>query len=145
MGLHWKKILISIFLGMKLNIKKTGFRTGRCPVEENAKKETREDGEWSDRKLCVDENCIGVIGIDGRCKECGKTFISVVENEPSNESDPALDFQKPSPLSSVGEENESELSEPDQYWEKRTLCIDENCIGVIGIDGRCKECGKSAT
>jgi hypothetical protein len=27
-------------------------------------------------------------------------------------------------------------------WENRTLCSDENCIGVIGPDGRCKECGK---
>jgi hypothetical protein len=27
-------------------------------------------------------------------------------------------------------------------WENRTLCIDGNCIGVIGADGLCKECGK---
>ena len=30
----------------------------------------------------------------------------------------------------------------DDDWESRTLCSDENCIGVIGPDGRCKECGK---
>ena len=28
--------------------------------------------EWDDRTLCSDENCIGVIGPDGRCRECGK-------------------------------------------------------------------------
>ena len=28
--------------------------------------------EWQNRRLCSDENCIGVIGPDGRCKECGK-------------------------------------------------------------------------
>ena len=27
-------------------------------------------------------------------------------------------------------------------WDQRTLCSDGNCIGVIGPDGRCKECGK---
>ncbi len=32
--------------------------------------------------------------------------------------------------------------EKDIEWEKRTLCSDGNCTGVIGADGRCKECGK---
>jgi hypothetical protein len=27
-------------------------------------------------------------------------------------------------------------------WDQRTLCSDESCIGVLGPDGRCKECGK---
>jgi DNA-binding NarL/FixJ family response regulator len=31
-----------------------------------------EASDWDDRRLCSDENCIGVIGPDGRCKECGK-------------------------------------------------------------------------
>ena len=26
-------------------------------------------------------------------------------------------------------------------WEERTLCNDKNCIGIIGTDGYCKECG----
>lgn len=30
--------------------------------------------EWADRRLCSDGNCIGVIGPDGRCNECGKPF-----------------------------------------------------------------------
>ena len=30
----------------------------------------------------------------------------------------------------------------DDDWENRTLCSDESCIGVIGPDGRCKECGR---
>ena len=32
------------------------------------------DDEWENRILCVDESCIGVIGPDGRCKECGKPY-----------------------------------------------------------------------
>lgn len=27
-------------------------------------------------------------------------------------------------------------------WDQRVLCSDGDCIGVIGPDGRCKECGK---
>jgi len=38
-------------------------------------------------------------------------------------------------------ENEAK-SRSDDDWENRVLCSDESCIGVIGPDGRCKECGK---
>ncbi len=38
-------------------------------------------------------------------------------------------------------ENEESKSLTDKEWEQRTLCSDESCIGVIGPDGRCKECG----
>jgi len=30
--------------------------------------------DWENRRLCSDENCIGVIGADGRCRECGKPY-----------------------------------------------------------------------
>jgi len=33
----------------------------------------RQDPEWEDRKLCIDESCIGTIGTDGRCRVCGRT------------------------------------------------------------------------
>jgi hypothetical protein len=33
-------------------------------------------------------------------------------------------------------------AEADDDWESRRLCGDGNCIGVIGPDGRCKECGR---
>lgn len=33
------------------------------------------DLEWENRTLCIDGNCIGVIAPDGRCKECGKTYV----------------------------------------------------------------------
>ena len=40
------------------------------------------------------------------------------------------------------EESQEEMSQSDNDWENRILCSDGNCIGVIGPDGRCKECGK---
>ena len=42
----------------------------------------------------------------------------------------------------------AELNEDEKFhqdsddWENRVLCSDESCIGIIGPDGRCKECGK---
>jgi len=34
------------------------------------------------------------------------------------------------------------IFDADEDWENRVLCSDEACIGVIGPDGKCKECGK---
>jgi hypothetical protein len=36
----------------------------------------------------------------------------------------------------------SEEAGSDDDWDKRVLCRDGACIGVIGPDGKCKECGK---
>ena len=88
-----------------------------------------------------------VIGPDGRCKECGLSykggpsenieqtpadakFEEVVEDEDVDED--VEDFS----------EDGDEKTITDLEWEQRTLCSDESCIGVIGPDGRCKECGK---
>jgi hypothetical protein len=35
-----------------------------------------------------------------------------------------------------------DAADPASDWDKRRLCSDESCIGVIGPDGRCKECGR---
>ncbi len=35
--------------------------------------------------------------------------------------------------------NDAELSD---NWERRVLCSDEGCIGVLGRDGFCTTCGK---
>ena len=42
----------------------------------------------------------------------------------------------------IPEEDETETTPTDTEWKHRVLCSDGNCIGVIGPDGRCKECGK---
>lgn len=39
-------------------------------------------------------------------------------------------------VTNAGQEQE------DQGWENRRLCPDESCIGVIGKNGLCSECGK---
>ena len=103
------------------------------------------DIEWDNRILCSDGNCIGVIGPDGRCKECGKPYEGKLPEEISN---PKVDFdEKPvvkedSAVSKQDGDNVEAKSQADLEWDNRRLCSDDNCIGVIGPDGRCKECGK---
>ena len=110
------------------------------------------DGSWESRVLCSDESCIGVIGKDGRCKECGLPFEGEL---PANfnqhvtgdvTDDPTNNASQSEPQSSAefepDEALDSEQLSTDDEWSKRTLCSDESCIGVIGPDGRCKECGK---
>lgn len=93
--------------------------------------------DWDTRTLCSDENCIGVIGPDGRCRECGKSYDGPESPDPPPLSEPpttvpALDRPSPEEIPSAS----------DDPWAQRRLCSDESCIGVIGPDGRCKECGQ---
>jgi hypothetical protein len=94
---------------------------------------------WDKRTLCIDESCIGTIGPDGKCRECGKPYdpskIPVAETTTThaNQTQPIDDPQKG-----------AESTVTDDEWEKRVLCSDEACIGTIGPDGKCRECGKVA-
>ena len=131
--------------------------------EENERETAPIDLEWKHRVLCSDGNCIGVIGANGRCKECGKKYegtlpenhfsekegpspedISVEKEDPSPE-DISVEKEDPSleDLShEAAESNEKDDLIRDDGWQDRVLCSDGNCIGVIGSDGRCKECDK---
>jgi len=93
--------------------------------------------EWNQRRLCSDENCIGVIGPDGCCKECGKPYAGGPASVDPPRSEPA-----PSILAADALSVAEEPAGAQDGWENRRLCSDENCIGVIGPEGRCKECGR---
>ena len=108
------------------------------------------DQEWENRVLCSDGNCIGVIGADGRCKECGKPYEGRLPKQFGQQSSSAATdaAAQPQPETmeaqpeSAAEQEHPEQPAGDDEWENRVLCSDGNCIGVIGADGRCKECGK---
>ena len=93
-------------------------------------------GDWEERRLCSDGNCIGVIGPDGRCKECGRP------DGPG--SAVAEQVVPPPPVAEPAEKAPAAEARgrSDNDWEGRRLCSDGNCIGVIGPDSRCQECGK---
>lgn len=101
---------------------------------------------WRERTLCSDEACIGVIGPDGRCKQCGKPYISGSGGKTTDDRQQAAPaHEDEAPQTGDGTARQVATDGPadeDDYWRKRILCSDEACIGVIGPDGRCKECGK---
>lgn len=94
-----------------------------------------ENEDWEKRTLCSDEACVGVIGLDGKCKECGRPYEDKLPERHSTSSVQAAPIEEQKPVS-------ADEADSDNDWEKRILCSDESCIGVIGPDGRCKECGK---
>jgi hypothetical protein len=102
-------------------------------------KRSRADIEWENRTLCSDESCIGIIGPDGRCKECGLQYEGAFT--PTDDVGDGIDAEDEA-WDADEEYEQEEADDGDLDWENRTLCVDESCIGVIGKDGRCKECGK---
>ncbi len=112
-----------------------------------AEKTTGDDFlDWENRRLCPDESCIGIIGPDGRCTECGRRADPVSEQASSgNDAPPSEDRHTASRLApAIAEiEGTAERMEPaDDDWQSRRLCPDGNCIGIIGPDGRCNICGR---
>ncbi len=94
-----------------------------------------ETEDWENRVLCSDESCIGTIGPDGKCKECGKHYEGELPAGHGTSNVPTVTAEDQKPVSVVD-------ADGDDDWDKRVLCSDGACIGVIGPDGKCKECGK---
>ena len=92
-----------------------------------------ENEDWEKRILCSDESCIGTIGSDGKCKECGKVYEGEL---------PAGHGVNSVKATAIKDQQVSTNTDSDDDWDKRVLCSDGACIGTIGPDGKCKECGK---
>jgi hypothetical protein len=93
------------------------------------------------RRLCPDGTCIGVIGDDGRCRVCGLPDGGGADAGPAS----------PFPTDDVDEANDDDHLRADDdapttgaFDPGRKLCVDGSCVGVIGPDGRCGVCGRSA-
>jgi hypothetical protein len=82
------------------------------------------------RELCPDETCVGLIGVDGRCKVCGSVGASAV-------ADPRRQ--------GMAVDTDATADATDALDDDRELCPDGACIGVIGDDGLCKVCGAQGT
>ena len=90
----------------------------------------KDRGEFdeAERELCPDGNCTGLIGVDGRCKACGR----------------AKDGSRPAPAAKADPETaRTEAHDAPFDDDDRKLCPDGNCTGLLGSDGRCKLCGAS--
>lgn len=95
-----------------------------------------ENIDWDKRVLCSDESCIGTIGPDDKCQECGKPYEGVLPEVHGKEAVQSAATEKTATVSVEG-------AGSDDDWENRVLCSDGSCIGIIGPYGKCKECGKS--
>ncbi len=99
---------------------------------------------FENRILCSDGSCVGVIGEDGSCCVCRK-----VGSKPPTAGDStgfhssADEEEKPLQADASGFKDLVDEGLKDEFDPGRKICSDGSCIGVIGADGVCKECGKS--
>ncbi|HLU68497.1 MAG TPA: hypothetical protein VKZ63_19565 [Kofleriaceae bacterium] len=93
------------------------------------------------RELCPDGACIGVLGEDDRCKVCGAQGAPRAGAGAAAGADAAPDADPPVAPAGAAAAAAASSGEPDVDDEDRELCPDGACIGLIGPDGRCKECG----
>ena len=93
-----------------------------------------DDLDLERRELCPDGRCVGVIGEDGRCGQCGHSRETVRDSE----SDARHDAEVTGPPT----EAQAEAAAADIDPDARVLCWDDRCVGIIGGDGRCGTCGR---
>ncbi len=86
--------------------------------------------DWTERTLCPDGACTGVIGTDGACKLCGRAAPFW-----GDERRRGMVTAEPVAVVDAG---------PPTVDDDRELCSDGACTGVIGVDGACKLCGRRA-
>jgi hypothetical protein len=95
------------------------------------------------RRLCADGACVGVIGADGRCGECGRTEAQATAGEePELRGSRDLDA---GPEATDGAAADEASVAAEGFDPKRRLCDDGACVGVIGDDGACRVCGRRAS
>jgi hypothetical protein len=96
---------------------------------------------WEHRELCPDGACVGLIGPDGLCKVCGRAAPNWGdERQRGMIEEPTEASQDEGPVIAGAAPSES----GDGEWSDRKLCPDGSCVGVIGDNGKCKVCGRSA-
>ena len=99
--------------------------------------------DYRRRRLCPDGSCVGIIGPDGRCGECGAEDPA---GPPAGLGPEA--FGGGCAADDAGDEAAADAAPaaPAEggFDPNRTLCPDGACIGVIGADGRCGVCGRAA-
>jgi hypothetical protein len=109
------------------------------------------------RRLCPDGDCVGLVGPDGRCRVCGTVDEGAATAGLGPDafaggcaSDEEDEDEGPDSGHHTGEHADRDgvldvaYAAPD-FDPARKLCPDGDCVGVLGADGRCKVCGRSAS
>lgn len=102
--------------------------------------------DWDHRQLCPDGACVGVIGSDGTCKVCGRAAPNWGDERKRGMIEDTDDDGEYEDDDEDAPEDRGPAADPEasEDWDQRTLCPDDACIGVIGSDGKCKVCKRSA-
>jgi hypothetical protein len=99
------------------------------------------DDDFAQRELCPDGACIGLIGPDQRCRVCGTVSGAAVRDPrlPPTEDELAV---SPAPETLPPAPETLEIDDAD--FDRRELCPDGGCVGVLDEARRCKVCGATA-
>lgn len=100
----------------------------------------------SERRLCPDGSCIGLLGADGRCRVCGRAS----DGSAAVSHVPAMDDHH---WDEAGAGADDSLAADDAtssangeggggFHAGRRLCDDGSCVGVIGAGDVCSVCGR---
>lgn len=107
------------------------------------------EDDFEARVLCTDPLCIGLVGPDGRCAECGAAGPILTDEQRAQmaraaRTDADAEAQADVPVEAVREALETAAGAASaDAFDDRQLCPDAGCIGILGEDGRCKVCGLS--
>ena len=93
----------------------------------------------SNRRLCPDGSCVGIIGSNGKCTVCGLGAHDAPEDAVEEAVDRSNDDE---PDDSPGRSSDPEDEAGATFDPHRRLCSDGDCIGIISADNRCSVCGK---
>jgi hypothetical protein len=102
--------------------------------------EESSEGFDEGRELCDDGNCLGVI-VDGVCNVCGAAADGTVRERSPGAPDRARADEGDA---RAAHGHDGSPASDGAFDEDRQLCPDGACTGLLGSDGKCKECGRSA-
>ena len=102
----------------------------------------------SQRRLCPDGSCIGLLGADGHCRVCGRASdgsaaVSPVPAMDDDHSDDARHDADDS-LAAGDAASSTDAGVGAGFRPDRRLCDDGSCVGVIGAGDVCSVCGRPA-
>lgn len=87
----------------------------------------------------MDGACTGLVDASGTCGECGRFWGEV----PLAASAPPAGEANVDTLAPVEDADDLAAHAVGDFGS-RTLCPDGACVGVMGPEGRCSECGRAA-
>jgi len=114
----------------------------------------------SQRRLCPDGSCVGLLDSDGRCRVCGRRGDAGAPASGAPASGAPADDASAAAADAdddFGDTDSDTDRDLDQavvagglaganggFRADRRLCDDGSCVGVVGANGVCSVCGQRA-